>query len=128
MRSSVLAALALAACGAPVRPSPPSNVAATEAAAPAASPTTRCLPVVAAACGCVYSCGLGTFDGKTWTVHHEFWDDLALNATVAPWCVDGQCTDAFSAEIVCAGICAPRPADPTCHLDDAGRCVGRPPS
>jgi hypothetical protein len=26
---------------------------------------------------------------------------------------------------VCDGICTPTAADPTCHFDSAGNCVGR---
>ena len=82
------------------------------------------MPVVAKECGCTYSCGIGERDGDRWTVRHEFWKGATLRARVDAWCVDGQCTDAFFAEITCDGICAPKPADPTCHFD-GDRCVGR---
>jgi hypothetical protein len=88
----------------------------------------RCLPVVAEACGCVYSCGVGwPAEGAagTWTVRHAFWGETPLKASVGEWCVDRQCTQVFKGEIVCGGICPPRPADPTCHFDD-DLCVGRP--
>ncbi len=76
---------------------------------------TRCLPVVARACGCVYDCGLGTPNGDgSYSVRHAFWGDTPLRATVAEWCVDGKCATVFDAEIVCDGICAPKPADPSC--------------
>jgi hypothetical protein len=93
-------------------------------ATPAKPPTPKqqCLPVVAAECGCVYDCGVGTqaADG-TWRVRHAFWGELVLTAVVKPWCVAGQCTPAFHAEIICSGICAPRPAKP-CGFK-AGQCV-----
>ena len=90
---------------------------------PVPPPAKQCLPVVAAECGCVYSCALGTAVGDRWAVTHPFWT-TPITATVRPYCVDGQCTDAFHGEIVCSGICAPRPADPTCHLNPTGACVG----
>jgi hypothetical protein len=79
----------------------------------------RCLPVVAVECGCVYPCGLGTRDGDGWSVRHAHWDG-PIRARIDRWCVDGECTDAFFGEIVCDGICAPRPADRTCVLDASG--------
>ena len=84
----------------------------------------RCLPVVAAECGCVYSCGAGTRDSDgSYRVTHSFWKDTVLRAKIADWCVDGECTEAFFAEIICDGLCPSRPADPTCHFE-AGQCVG----
>jgi hypothetical protein len=98
---------------------------AAASATPDASFNRRCLPVVAKACGCTYSCGVGVRDGDHWTVRHKFWTNAPLRAQVTSWCVSDQCTDAFDVQIVCDGICAPRPADPTCHFDGAGACVGR---
>jgi hypothetical protein len=91
-----------------------------------AAPTAerRCLPVVAAECGCVYSCGVGTRDAEGWSVAHSFWGDTPVRARVDRWCVEGQCTEAFFGEIVCDGICAPRPADPSCAFDAEGSCSG----
>lgn len=87
----------------------------------------RCLPVVAADCGCVYSCGAGIRQqGGRYRVTHPFWRGTVLTARIDRWCVDGRCTDAFFADVVCDGICPPRPADPTCHIDRAGRCTGSP--
>ncbi|HJL15256.1 MAG TPA: hypothetical protein RMH99_06345 [Sandaracinaceae bacterium LLY-WYZ-13_1] len=86
---------------------------------PGSAAERRCLPVVAAECGCVYSCGLGTRDGDGWSVRHAHWD-RPIRARIDRWCVDGECTDAFFGEIVCSGICAPRPADPTCVIDASG--------
>ena len=86
--------------------------------APAAPPAKRCLPVVAPLCGCVYSCGSGVevAPGR-WSVMQQTWGKTPVNAKIASWCVGGQCTDAFHGEIVCDGVCAPRPADPTCHFE-----------
>ena len=89
-------------------------------------PERRCLPVVAKDCGCVYTCGVGERTGDRWIVRHSFWNDAPLKAVVEPWCVAGKCTDAFAAEIVCGVICAPKPADSTCHFDATGACVGAP--
>ncbi len=90
-----------------------SNEPPTSKAAPPA--LVKCLPVVAKECGCVYDCGTGTStDGKTWHVRHAFWKDTELTAVVEPWCVGGACTDAFAAQIVCDGICAPKPARTDC--------------
>jgi hypothetical protein len=84
----------------------------------------RCLPVVAAECGCVYSCGVGDpGDGGKFTVHHPFWGMTPLTAHVDRWCVGDACTDALFADIVCDGICTPKPADATCHFEGA-LCVG----
>lgn len=131
MRNATLAlGLALVACG-----SPPAT-AATEPAAVEAStrdgagqvadegsmPERRCLPVVAADCGCVYSCGVGTLDADGWSVVHPRWGDTPVRARVDRWCVEGECTDAFLGEIVCGGICAPRAADPSCTFDAQGQC------
>ncbi len=89
-----------------------------------------CLPVVAADCGCVYSCGQGWLVGEsTYLVRHSFWREHALTARIDEWCVDGECTRAFYGEIVCDGICDPRPADPTCHFEEIEGvrvCVGSP--
>jgi hypothetical protein len=89
----------------------------------------RCLPVVAKECGCTYSCGIGVRRGgdDRWTVHHPFWGSAALDARVDAWCVDGACTPAFLAAIVCDGICAPKAGDPTCRFDAQGACVGADP-
>ena len=98
--------------------------ASASAAPPAAK---RCLPVVAAECGCVYTCGSGTetSPGK-WNVTHPNWATHGLDAKIAPWCVSGDCTDAFHAQIVCDAICRPKPADHTCHFE-GDRCVGGKP-
>jgi hypothetical protein len=88
--------------------------------APAAK---KCLPVVAADCGCVYSCGTGTQTGPDkWSVVHPIWAPHTLDAKVSRWCVGSDCTDAFHAQIVCDGVCAPKPADHTCHFE-GDRCV-----
>lgn len=117
--------LVLIACRAPAAPPGPANHAAPPTAAPPApvAGERRCLPVVAADCGCVYTCGVGTRAGDGWTVTHGFWTE-PLRARLDRWCVDGQCSEAWFGEIVCSGICVPRPADATCHFDDAGACVG----
>lgn len=116
------------ACGAPVAgppesaptpaPAVPAAVVEQEPVEPAAAPAgRRCLPVVAAGCGCVYSCGLGTEQAPgRWSVEHVHWGRHPIAARVDRWCVDGQCTEAFFGEIVCGAICPPRPADPTCRL------------
>lgn len=133
----------LLACGSPAHspapapaptPAPepaPAPAPATPAAEPQpvpATPARRCLPVVAAECGCVYSCGLGTEASPgRWSVAHEHWAPHPVGARVDRWCVDGQCTDAFLGEIVCSGICPPKPADPHCRL--AGdRCESTAPA
>ncbi|MCA9673471.1 MAG: hypothetical protein H6708_03085 [Kofleriaceae bacterium] len=103
---------------------PIANVATGGDPAPADDGTRRCLPTVAAECGCVYACAPGRLDGDHWIVDHPFWAPTPLHAHVDRWCVDGACTDAFFGAIVCDGICAPRPADASCHFDDAGACVG----
>jgi hypothetical protein len=82
----------------------------------------RCLPFVAAECGCVYPCAPGRQDAEGhWTVHAEPWGDLP-GARIDRFCVDGECADAFHVLLVCTITCAPRPADETCHFDD-GQCV-----
>jgi hypothetical protein len=124
MRS--VAVVMFVGCGSASAPPPPSNVQApAPAPAPAQAIEKRCLPVVAKECGCVYTCGTGTRDGDHWTVTHSFWKDMPLKAKVERWCVDEACTEAFAAEIVCSGICAPKPADPTCHFDAGGACIGK---
>ena len=100
---------------------------ATAADAPSAVVERRCLPVVAKECGCVYSCGTGIKDGDFWKVTHPFWRNTELTAKVEKWCAGVACTEAFHAEIVCDGICMPKPADTTCHFDDKGACVGKKP-
>jgi len=99
----------------------PSKVAlVTEAAA---STPKKCLPVVAASCGCVYSCGVGTeVSPGEWSVDHPFWAPNRIKAKIAPWCVSGDCTDAFHGEIVCSGICPPKPAVHGCHFE-GDRCL-----
>ncbi|HEY1959579.1 MAG TPA: hypothetical protein VGH28_28410 [Polyangiaceae bacterium] len=85
----------------------------------------RCLPVVSKECGCTYSCGAGEREGDHWNVHHPSWKDSPLRAKITSWCVgDAGCTDAFAAELPCDIVCAPRPADATCHFDSSGACVG----
>ncbi len=120
------------ACSHP-QETPPTAAVASAAPSPLSSPFAavpaekrRCLPVVAAGCGCVYTCGVGveTKPG-VYAVRHPFWKDTPLVATVKPWCVAGTCTDAFHGEIVCSGICAPKPADATCHFE-GDACVGAP--
>lgn len=92
-----------------------------------AAPAKRCLPVVAAECGCVYGCGVGTETSPgAWSVDHPTWSPSLIKAKIAPWCVSGDCTDAFHGEIVCSGICAPKPADHTCHFE-GDRCVSSAP-
>jgi len=118
----------LAACGGSSTSTPPVDRgrSAPPMVKPSATPERRCLPVVAKDCGCVYTCGGGERTGDHWIVRHSFWNDAPLNAVVEPWCVAGKCTDAFAAEIVCGVICAPKPADSTCHFDPSGACVGAP--
>lgn len=146
MRAPLLACSLLVCCS-PERGAPASPVSATpppapsssapapvvEAAAAVVEPATptaarRCLPVVAAECGCVYSCGLGveTSPGR-WSVAHERWAPHDVAARVDRWCVDGRCTEAFFGEIVCAGICSPRPAEPHCRLADDRCALAMPP-
>jgi len=76
----------------------------------------HCLPVVAKPCGCVYSCGLGRRDGDHWVVTHEHWKE-PLTAVVDKWCVDGNCREVFAAQIVCDGVCPPKPAPPCLAID-----------
>ena len=132
MRDFVLA-LSLLTLGACSREPPPeathATVAATASASsvPSAAPVAkRCLPVVAASCGCVNTCGGGieVAPGK-WRVTHPAWGTTPVMATVAPWCVDGACTDAFHGEIVCGVICPRKPADPTCHFQGDACVSGR---
>lgn len=108
-------------------PSQESAAARTEPTIVSPSPAARqerCLPVIARECGCVYSCGVGfLLDNGRWSVKHAGWKDLPLTATIQPWCVGGECTDVFDAEIVCAAICRPKPADPTCHFDTRHECI-----
>jgi hypothetical protein len=128
VRWIVALVLPLAACGADraAPPAAPANRAASAPAAPPAAPTPdrRCLPVVADACGCVYTCGVGVRVDAGWTVTHPFWGDEPLAAQLGRFCVGDACTEAFHVELVCDGICAPRAADATCHFDDRGACVG----
>jgi hypothetical protein len=113
--------------GEPVTPpATPAAPVASEPAAPVVTPVAtpvatsaarRCLPVVAAECGCVYGCGLGTeTEAGRWSVAHEAWAPHPVVARVDRWCVDGQCTEAFFGEIVCGGICSPKPAEAGCRL------------
>jgi hypothetical protein len=98
----------------------------TEQAPPPSEPpqATRCLPVVAADCGCVYPCAAGTETAPGgWVFRHPAWRNEPINARIDRWCVEGQCTEAFFGEILCTGICAPRAADSTCHFE-SGACVG----
>lgn len=131
MRARLLG-MVLLACdpspGSPVSPVPAEQdpvalapaVAAPVVASPVvASPARRCLPVVAAECGCVYTCGLGTEQQPgRWSVAHEFWAPHPVLARVDRWCVAGQCTEAFFGELPCSGICPPKPAEPGCRLVD----------
>lgn len=90
-------------------------------------PAKRCLPVVAAECNCVYECGVGVETAPgVWSVTHKFWKGSKLQAKVARWCFNGDCTDAFHADIVCDGICGGKPADHGCHFD-GDRCLGSSP-
>jgi len=147
MRLLALSSLLLLGCSSPTPTSPsgkaqPAPAVQATAPAPAAaaasspaprplpasgSPEVRCLPVVAKECGCVYACGRGVRDGDHWKVTHSFWKGTVLRAVIQRWCVHGQCTEVFAAEILCAQICAPRPADPSCHLDGGGACVSGSP-
>jgi hypothetical protein len=106
----------LAACSPRTHAPPLSNRASASTRPAQGAP--RCLPVVAFDCGCVYGCGLGqpNADGSYAVTYGPMWKD-PVRAVVKPWCVDGKCTDAFAGEIVCDGICLPKPADATCHLD-----------
>jgi hypothetical protein len=71
--------------------------------------------VVAAECGCTYDCGDGveTTPGM-YEVTHPVWAPSTVRARIKPWCVAGDCTDAFFGEIVCSGICTPKPARHDC--------------
>jgi hypothetical protein len=94
---------------------------------PSAPSGKRCLPVVAAECGCVYECGVGIESPPgSWSVTHGFWKGTTLKAKVKSWCVKGDCTEAFHAELPCDIICPPKPADHGCHFD-GDRCVGSTP-
>ena len=105
-------ALILAGCGSSAAPpSAPAN----HAPAPP-PPDQRCLPVVSKQCGCTYTCGLGTRAGDRWNVHHAFWQDAELHATIIAWpSTTGGTTEAFDVDIVCDGICMPKPVDPKCE-------------
>ena len=77
----------------------------------------HCLPVLAKPCSCVYSCGLGRRDeDDRWIVTHSHWK-TPLTAVLDKWCVGGDCKQVFSAQIICDGTCAPKPA-PTCLAID----------
>ena len=120
-----LAVVVTVGCSSSKRSSSQSALAAGSAGTAATANSAReCLPVVAAKCGCKYTCGLGVrqADGS-YLVSHTFWKNKKLKARIDTWCVAGACTRAFYAEIVCGGICARRPADPTCHFE-GGHCVG----
>lgn len=113
----VLWALALVAC---TRPRSPVATSANEAPRAVAAGA-RCLPIVSDECGCVYSCGAGEPRANgVFAVRAAPWPN-ALEARVADWCVDGQCTPAFHVALECDGICARRAADSTCAFR-AGRC------
>ena len=121
--------LVLASCGVsgPEATTPPEAVRSAPTAAPAPEAEepaagSRCLPVVSVECGCVYDCGVGGPPDASGvvTVNHAFWSE-PITARIQQWCVDGECTEAFAADLVCGGICPPKPADPTCALRD-GRC------
>jgi len=90
-----------------------------------ADPPSRCLPVVAPECGCVYACTSGVLlPTNAWTFRHPQWGDRALEAQVEDWCVDGVCSESFSVALPCDGICSPRPAQPCAIVD--GECRDRP--
>lgn len=97
-------------------------------ASPASGTDRACLPVVAAECGCVYSCGAGRLqEDGSWLVRHPRWGETPIRARIDRFCVGEECTEAFFGEIICGLICAPRPADPTCHFSAEGQCEsGRP--
>jgi hypothetical protein len=130
--------IALVACGSP--PTKPAETPGSGSTAPplvtldataalgsgSAASTKRCLPVVSKECGCVYSCGTGELRDGKWIVGHSFWKNTELAAVVEDWCVGGECTPAFAVEIVCDIRCGRKPADASCHFDDAGTCVGAP--
>jgi hypothetical protein len=93
----------------------PSKLAASVQVPPTSNRAIRCLPVIADKCGCVYDCGVGTEASPgEYEVIHPFWGATKLTARVDRWCVDGKCTDAFFADIVCGGICVPKPARTDC--------------
>ena len=119
----------LASCGASSSEAATPAEAARPAPVPAAAPeaeqlsgASRCLPVVSVECGCVYDCGVGGPPDASGvvTVNHAFWSE-PITARVQQWCVNGECTEAFAAELVCGVICDPKPADPTCAFRQ-GRC------
>jgi hypothetical protein len=114
MKALVIALLV--ACSGPAAKQGPATVAPAD--------VKRCLPVVAKECDCVYSCGVGEQRGDHWLVRRAYWKD-AGKAQIESWCSHGECTDAFAAEIICDGICMPKAADPTCHFDASGACIGR---
>ena len=120
--------LGLASCAspaptktAPSEPAVPSNaphivpVEVGPDVAPAGGAAHRCLPVVAAECGCTYDCGDGVeIAPGAYEVTHAVWAPSTVRARIKPWCVAGDCTDAFFGEIVCSGICTPKPARQDC--------------
>ena len=135
MRRIVIAAGLLMACGTAEQPAPQQvqplgNALHDGGEAQEALPSSRglvCLPVVAAECGCVYDCGVGEHQPNgSYLVTHSFWKGIKLEARIAQWCSGNECTDAFHAAIVCDGICAPRPADPTCHFEGDDCVTGQP--
>jgi hypothetical protein len=115
----ILILAVVAACSGGPRPAadPPANHIRADADLPAPPTAHRCLPVVAFDCGCVYGCGDGTeqSDGS-YQVVEQTWSS-PVRARVSQFCIDDECTDAFFGEIICDGICAPHPADATCHFD-----------
>lgn len=87
----------------------------------------RCLPAVAAACGCVYPCTVGSrrLDDGAYDVQLSGFPE-PVTGRVKRWCVGKACTDAFFVELLCTAVCSPKPADATCHFDATGACGGAP--
>ena len=87
--------------------------------------TRRCLPAVAASCSCVYPCssGVRSDDRGRYAVRIPGFGK-PVDAEIAPWCVNGECTDAFFTDLVCSALCEPKLADRTCRFDVERGCVG----
>ena len=115
-----LATVLVVACANPAK-----TPAGGEAADAALPPGAECYPVVAVGCGCVYGCVMGVLekDGR-YAIHSPRWgkEPAVYYGRLAPYCAEGQCASVFRADVPCDGVCSPRPADPTCHLD-GNRCV-----
>jgi hypothetical protein len=76
----------------------------------------RCLPVVFPECHCVENCGLGSLqDDGSYAVNWVHFPEAPVRASVAPYCVGDECTDAFHPEgLSCESMCISMPGDPRC--------------